>query len=107
MSNITDELRREAEQTGSALFSDEYSKLNDVHRVHYVHQTENGQEVEKQDIEGRVATIKSVIEQAKENPGLYASLEFVEAMKFVRVHDDELWVALRCQIKREKPNGVL
>ena len=107
MTSITDELRQEAEQTGDAYFPSECIEQNKVHHVHHVHKTENGQEVGKLDIEKQVATIKNVIERAKENPGLYASSEFIEAMKFIREHDDEFWVALRCQIKRDKPNGVL
>jgi len=107
MSEITDELRQEAEQTGDAYFPAECIEQNDVHHVHHVHKTENGQAAEKQDIEKQVATIKSVIERAKENPGLYASSEFIEAMKFIREHDDESWFTLRCQIRRDKPYGVL
>ena len=107
MTSITDELRQEAEQTGDAYFPSECIEQNDVHHVHHVHKTENGQEVGKLDIEKQVATIKNVIERAKENPGLYASSEFIEPMKFIREHDDESWVTLRCQIKRDKPNGVL
>ena len=107
MTSITDELRQEIEKVGGACFPSECIELNEVRQVHHVHQNENGQEVGKLDIEKQVATIKNVIERAKENPGLYASPEFTEAVKFIREHDQESWVALRCQIKAGKPYGVL
>ena len=98
---------KDAAKTGVNFLPSECKLSNDVHHLHHVHKTETGQEVDKLDVEKQVSTIKNVIERARQNPGLYASGEFVEAMKFIREHDDELWITLRCQIKSDKPSGVL
>ncbi|MFZ4525662.1 MAG: hypothetical protein ACOYOE_08965 [Chlorobium sp.] len=110
MTNIIDELRVEAEKpaaTDSTFFLSSQNERNDVHHVRNVHKPENTQEAEKVDLEKHVATVYGIIERAKENPGLYASAEFIDAMKFIREVDDEAWIRCRVKIKREKPSGVL
>ena len=83
------------------------NEKNDVHDVHHVHTLEGTPKADKIELEKHVATVESIIERAKENAGLYASTEFIEAMKFVRDADDEAWIRCRVKIKREKPSGVL
>jgi hypothetical protein len=110
MKSIIDEIVSEVEKpaaTDSTFFLSSQNGLNHVHHVHHVHTSENTQEAEKAELEKHIATVESVIERAKENAGLYASPEFIEAMKFIRENDDEAWIRCRVKIKREKPSGVL
>ena len=110
MKSIIDEIVGEVEKlaaTDSTFFLSSQNGPNDVHHVHHVHPSENTQEAEKAELEKHIATVESVIERAKENPGLYASTEFIDAMKFIREADDEAWIRCRVKIKREKPSGVL
>ena len=110
MMNIIDEVRAEAEKTAavdSTFFLSSQNERNDVQYVQYVQPPENAQELNNVELEKHIATVDSVIDRAKENPGLYASTEFVEAMKFIREADDEAWFRCRVKIKQEKPSGVL
>ncbi len=110
MKSIIDEVRAEAENSAavdSTFFLSSQNERNDVHNVHHVHQQENTQEIDKIELEKHLATVESIIERAKENPGLYASTEFTDAAKFIREVDDEVWIRCRVKIKREKPSGVL
>ena len=80
---------------------------NNVHHVHHVHFSENEADAQRAEIERHVSVAESVIVQAKDNAGLYAGSEFINAMKFIRGKSYEDWVRLRVKIKNEKPSGVL
>jgi hypothetical protein len=110
MTKIIDELKIDAEMPAavdSTFFLSNQNGPNEVHHVHHVHQPENTQEADKVELEKHIVTVDSIIERAKENPGLYASMEFIEAMKAIREVDDEAWIRCRVKIKQEKPSGVL
>jgi hypothetical protein len=110
MKSIIDELKVEAAKPAaadSAFFLSNQNGQDNVHHVHHVHTLEKTQEADKAELEKHIATVESVIERAKKNAGLYASAEFIEAMKFIREKDDEAWICCRVKIKREKPSGVL
>lgn len=89
-------------ESSYAFFSPDINGQNDRHNVHNVHCSKEEQE----ELEKHIATVRNVIEQGKDDPGLYASDEFKEALRFVRKHDDAAWFRLRAQIKEEKPSGV-
>jgi len=97
---LIEELRNEADKLGNIVFLSDQNERNNVHHVHEL-------DVEQKELEKHTSTVESVIERAKENAGLYACSEFIEAMKFIREHADEEWVRLRVRIKKKKPSGVL
>jgi hypothetical protein len=110
MTNIIDELRVEAAKPAaadSAFFLSSQNERNDVQYVQYVQPPENAQELNNVELEKHIATVESVIERAKKDAGLYASAEFIEAVKYIREKDDEAWIRCRVKIKRDKPSGVL
>ncbi len=101
--SLIEEIVGEAENPAagdSTFFLSEQNGPNDVHYVHHVHASES-------ELETHIATVESIIERAKGDPGLYASAEFVEAVKLIREADDEAWIRCRVKIKKEKPSGVL
>ncbi|MBV5304438.1 MAG: hypothetical protein JZU70_09615 [Chlorobium sp.] len=108
--SIIDDVVSEAEKPAAkddTFFLSSSNEQKNVHHVHHVHRSESTQELKNAELEKHVATVDSIIERAKDNAGLYASAEFIEAMKFIRDTDDEAWIRCRVKIKREKPSGVL
>ena len=90
-------------ESGDAFFSPDINGQNNRHNVHHVHCSKEEQE----ELEKHIATVKNVIEQGKDDPGLYASDAFKAALRFVRKNDEEVWYRLRVRIKEGKPSGVL
>jgi hypothetical protein len=108
MSTLREEVLAEMPSESVNFYCSPDEKLsNNVHDVHHVHSLENEADAKRADIERHVSIAESVIIQAKDNAGLYAGSEFINAMKFIREQSDEDWVRLRVKIKNEKPSGVL
>ena len=116
MTSITDELRQEAERAGEIVSFPEQNFQNLEHLEHLEHQHESKLEVGGLKFEQHVTIVERVITQAKENPelysGLYASAEFIGALKSIRSGSDDdeayamAWASLRVKIKKHKPNGI-
>jgi len=109
MTTLIDEIRAETEKSRELFPPEGRITENNVHNVHHVHQYhgENQEELNPEEISKFVSKLESYIQMGKENPGLYASAEFLTAAKAVYRNDPENWVRIRVAIKAEKPSGVL
>lgn len=86
---------------------------NDVHDIHHVHTSADGDllgdatDPGAEALEKAVLLIEDAISRCQDDPASLASDAFSEAVTLVRERDQGEWFRLRVALKKAKPNGVL